>query len=274
MYKYLKTDNKNVELYYCVENANNPKANIIINHGFAEHLGRYKYLAKRLVDAGYNVLRYDLRGHGKSKGLKGHVESYHNLISDADAMVNIMIDTNPKLPIFMVGHSMGGMVTALYGIKYPQKLAGQILSGAATNTLPMATPFKASILSISSKIFPKLQLKNPIDSDICSVKEVVADYINDPLVLKSATLNFYNEFLNKGVKYVSNNFKQYKLPVLILHGKDDAIVPYKMSESFYNNISSVNKEIKVFPNLYHEIFNEKEKDLIIDRVIKWLEKNK
>lgn len=271
MIAYLKTKTEGVELFYRLDDAKNPKANIIINHGFAEHLGRYDYVANRLVAAGYNVLRYDLRGHGQTKGIKGHISSYENFIDDADAMVDLMKVNNPGLPNYMLGHSMGGLVTTLYGIKYPKKIEGQILSGAANGKIPEASTLKAKGLSVLAKITPKLQITNPVNNDISSVEQVVEDYLNDPLVLKSASINFFNEFLNNATNEVLNNLNKYSLPVLILHGEEDAIVPSSISESFYNIIKSTDKEIHIYPDLYHEIFNEEIKDEIVDYIIDWLD---
>lgn len=270
MIAYLKTNTKNVELFYRLDESRNPLGNIIINHGFAEHLGRYDYMSKRLVDAGYNVLRYDLRGHGQSKGTKGHIESYEEFISDADAMVDLMQLNNPLLPTYMLGHSMGGLISTLYALKFPGKLSGQILSGAANGELPDNSNIKAKSLSILAKVTPKLYLKNPVDKKLCSDPKVVQNYLHDPLVLKSATFNFYNEFLNKAIDEVLLNLRDYNLPVLILHGEEDSIVPYDISRRFFDSIQSIDKEIQIYPDLYHEIFNETIKDEIIDYLIHWL----
>lgn len=268
---YKLEDNKN-EIYYKIDNAKNAKANLIINHGFAEHLHRYDYVASRLVDAGYNVLRYDLRGHGQSTFDKGHIESYEEFIDDAYQMLILMKRKNPNLENYMLGHSMGGLVSTIFGLRYPHLLKGQILSGAANGKLSDTKNFKDVILKFASKIIPKGQMKNPVSSDICSVEEVVKDYLADPLVLKSASFNFYNEFLNKATDDVLLNMSNYKLPVLILHGEHDKIVPAKISSYLYDSISSSSKELIIYPDLYHEILNENNKDDILKDIINWLEK--
>lgn len=273
MSKFLRTKTPGVELFYVIDQAQDAKANIVINHGFAEHLKRYDYVSKRLVQAGYNVLRYDLRGHGQSKGELGHIDSYKDFITDADAMVDLMVDQNPHLETFMLGHSMGGLISTLYGSQFSSKLSGQILSGAANGKLPAASNFKAKVLSLASNVFPHKKLKNPVDDYVCSVPEVVEAYLNDPLVLKKASLNFYNEFLNKAVVEVTSKLDQYDLPVLILHGEEDSVVPKQISENFYKEIKSNNKEIIIYPKLFHEILNEKIKDEIIDKIISWLDYN-
>lgn len=271
MIGYLKTRTPGVELFYRMDDVKKPKANIIINHGFAEHLGRYDYVSKRLVEAGYNVLRYDLRGHGQSKGPKGHIDSYEKFIEDADAMLALMQISNPGLENYMMGHSMGGLITTLHGLRYPTKVKGQILSGAANGKLPEASTLKAKALALLSKVSPKVQIKNPVEEAICSDPLVVSNYLKDPLVLKSASINFYNEFLNKATDEVLLDLDNYNLPVLILHGAEDKIVPKEISENFYKTARSEDKRLIVYPELFHEILNEGEKTDIMDTIIQWLD---
>ena len=273
MRKLLQTNIDNVSLAYQIDEAKNPKANVVINHGFAEHIGRYDYVSKKLVEAGYNVLRYNLRGHGDNKGERGEISSYQDFIFDADLMVELIREKYPHLKTFMLGHSMGGLITTLYGLTYPNKLAGQVLSGAANGKLPATKGIKSSVLKLAAKVIPKKHKDNPVTEDICRVPEVVEDYLNDDLVLKSASFNFYNEFLNKATSKVIKNLDQYNLPVLILHGKDDKIVPASISENLYKTIASVDKTLKFYPKLYHEILNESIKDEVISDIIMWFNKH-
>lgn len=268
---YLKVRD-GIKLYYKINRIDSPKAIILINHGFAEHLGRYDYVAKALNESGYTVYRYDLRGHGQTKSPKGHIESYEDFIEDCDEMIEMIKNENNNLPIFILGHSMGGFVTCAYGLKYPNKLKGQIFSGPAVDTLPPARGIRSNLIKILNKFLPNKTIKNIVEKDICSVEEVVRDYMNDPLVLKEATINFYFQFLIEGRNYINKNIEDYKYPCLIAHGEKDKIVPKEIGYYLYNNISSKDKEIKIYDNLYHEILNEKEKDEILKDMIDWLDK--
>lgn len=271
MIGYLKSHDSNVNLFYRLDSTLNPKGNVVINHGFAEHLGRYDYLTDKLRQAGYNVLRYDLRGHGQTKSKKGYIESYQKFIEDADLMVDFMIDHHPEVPIFMLGHSMGGFVTSLYGLTHPEKLSGQIFSGAANGVLPILNNGVDNIIKKLAKVTPKLLFPNIVDDKICSDQAVVEAYKKDPNVLKSATINFYNEFLNKGVHVVLDDMNTYDLPCLILHGQKDSIVPNTISIDFYQQINSEDKELVIYSGLYHEILNELKKDDILNTIIIWLD---
>lgn len=271
MEEYLKIKD-GIELCYSKNIPKSPKAIILIVHGFAEHMRRYDYVVDKFVENNYGVYRFDLRAHGKSRSPQGHIEKFHDFVSDTDQMVDLITKENRDMSIFILGHSMGGLITALYGIEYPQKIKGQIFSGAALNSLPSTQGFKGNLIKVGASILPKVQIKNPINEDLCTVKQVYIDYINDPLILKKASFNFYYEFLINGIEKLQNNIKKYNLPCLLTHGEDDNISPCRNSIDFYNNISSEDKEYKVYTGLYHEILNELDKDIILQDMIFWLDK--
>ncbi len=248
----------------------NPIAVIVIVHGFAEHLARYDYFVQKLNENQIACYRFDNRGHGKSGGLMLHVESYNDYINDADLIVQKAKDEFPNLPLFMFGHSMGGFITAIYGEKFKDRLDGQIFSGAATDEPPQANPVLKTVINICNALFPKMRIKNDLSALISRDIDVVNKYRNDPLVHDKATARFFKQFIIEGMTYLKNNTKEYKYSCLILHGKEDKLVRYSSSENFYNNISSTDKQIKIYDDLYHEILNEAEKDIVINDILVWI----
>ena len=259
-----------IKLYMRRDMPANPVALIVINHGFAEHLNRYDYVTRVLNTANLGVYRYDLRGHGRTKSKKGYIEDFMDFVEDADEVVNLARAEYPNLPIFMLGHSMGGFISLCYGIDKPNKLRGQIFSGAAIRKLPVINGIKGNIVKILGGLMPNLNIKNNLSEDICSVKEVVEDYRKDPLVLKEAKLKLHCEFLIRGTKWIEKNIGKYEYPCLITHGEKDKIVPKEASIYLYSKISSKDKEIKIYDNLYHEILNENDKDKILSDIINWI----
>ncbi len=260
-----------LELYYVKEVSDSAKGIVIIVHGFAEHLARYEHITKRLNDQGYGVYRFDNRGHGKTKGERGHIEKFEDFLYDLDTIVEMVKREAPSLPVYMLGHSMGGLIAAAYGIKYKDKLKGQIFSGAATATSSQVKGIKGQLFAAINKLVPKLRIKNPITSTLCKDQNVVEKYLKDPLNLKKATLNLYVEFLISGVEWLNANIEQYAYPCLILHGGEDKIVPKEASESFYKRICSEDKTIIILDGLYHEIMNEVTRDEVIDHICTWLD---
>lgn len=266
---YLKVRD-GIEIFYRKDIIESPRGIVLINHGFAEHLGRYNYITQRLNHEGYNVYRYDLRGHGKTRSVKGHIDSYEDFILDCDDIVELIRRENRDLPIFILGHSMGGFITCLYGLRYPDKLKGQIFSGAAVNTLPRAKGYRSYLYEFLNIFGKNIRIKNPVTRDICRDEKVITEYTEDSLVLKDATLNFYVQFLVKGRRYINKNIKKYNYPCFIVHGGADKIVPKEVAYYLYNNISSKDKEIKIYDNLYHEILNEREKNQVVNDILFWL----
>jgi acylglycerol lipase len=146
-----------------------PKAVVILVHGLFEHAGRYDYVVSRLNDFGYSVYRFDNRGHGRSGGERGYVADYQIFIDDAQKIVETAKQKNPELLLFMLGHSMGGFITAFYGVKYPDRLAGQILCGAAVTVQPI---FK-DMASFDYNAKPLAPIPNKLSDIICRDPQVV-----------------------------------------------------------------------------------------------------
>lgn len=255
------------KLYWVKNLLDNPKAVIVIVHGLAEHLGRYDYVVSKLNSFGYSVYRFDNRGHGKSGGEKGYLDDYNQFLDDADLVVNMAKKENPDKPLFMLGHSMGGYIAAGYGVKYPDKLAGQIFSGAAVIDLPIFDELRQTDFDSA----PRTMVPNDLADLICRDQKVVDDYKNDPLVLKETTQKLLGVVFVRGVKWFMDNVKSYRYPCLILHGGNDQIVTPEASKFLYDNISSPDKQLKIYDDLYHEILNEFEKDDVLSDIRNWVE---
>jgi alpha-beta hydrolase superfamily lysophospholipase len=245
------------------------KAIVVIVHGVCEHNERYDYITSALNNAGFSVVRFDLRGHGKSGGERGYAASYHEFSDDLNEIISVTGKDFPDIPVFVLGHSMGAFISALYEILYPDRTKGQILSGIPAIVLPLSDIKLLKKLPYNK--FPKMNAVNKLAKLVSKDPQVVQNYIEDPLNLKKSTIKMSAEMFLKGPEYLAGHINNSKTPCLVLHGQEDKIVTEKSSEWFYENISSLDKTRKVYPGLYHEIFNEPERDYVIDDVIKWLE---
>jgi alpha-beta hydrolase superfamily lysophospholipase len=256
-----------LELFHVRDIPENQKAVIIIVHGLAEHCGRYDYVVRKLNEFGYGVYRFDNRGHGRSGGKRGYLDDFHHFIDDADIFVGRAKRENPRVPLFMLGHSMGGFIAASYGVKYPGKLAGEIFSGPVITELPIFDELKA--MDVQND--PETPIPNSLSDVICRDRRVVKDYENDPLVLKETTLKLLTTVFFDGVAWLMSGLKNYRYPCLILHGGDDQIVDKASAEYLYANISSEDKSIKIYESFYHEILNETEKDIVLADIHNWIQ---
>lgn len=244
-----------------------PKGIVVVVHGFAEHMGRYSELISFLQNEGYGVYAINHLGHGGSGETRGHVKDFFDMVDSVNKLVELAKKENKN--IFMLGHSMGGLISAAYGIRYPNVLKGQIFSAPALGVkLPKLVQF---FLKVGRLIIPKKTVENKVANEISKDAKVVEDYLNDEKVLKSATINFYYEVFLKGTAFVSKRIKEYNYPFLIMHGTEDKIIDYRLSEKFYKEAASADKEIKIYQGLYHEILNEPEKEMAKADILQWLE---
>lgn len=242
-----------------------PKAAVVIVHGLCEHLGRYDYLTEKLYGRNFSVYRFDHRGHGKSEGKRVFYNSFHELVGDVNAAVEAARKENPALPVFLIGHSMGGMAVALFGTQYPGKVTGIVTSGALTcfmkpegREMPLTQPADTYV-------------PNTLGSGVCSDPAVVEAYAKDPLVEKQVSVGLIN-CCYEAVKWLGRNRSHFVDPVFLMHGCNDGLVSEQNSREFFGAISSKDKSLKIFANLCHEIFNERSRDEVIEEAISWIEK--
>lgn len=251
------------ELYAKLEVPTNPKALTVIVHGLAEHQGRYDYLAARLAAQAYAVFRFDHRGHGRSKGERVYYSDFTEIVDDVNAAFEVATGELPGLPVYLIGHSMGGYASALFGTKYPDKAAGIVFSGALTrynNQVMGPIPLPGD---------PHTYVPNELGAGVCSDPAVIEAYVNDPYVEKQISLGLCNSFAG-GLEYLKANAAAFVAPTLILHGGLDALVSNLDSREFFGEIGSEDKSLRIYAGLMHEIFNEIRKDEVIGDTLAWL----
>ncbi|QQK07988.1 alpha/beta hydrolase [Miniphocaeibacter halophilus] len=251
------------ELRMRSDKVDNPKAVVLICHGLCEHLNRYDYVTEKLNENNFSVYRYDQRGHGKSKGKDVYFNDYKDMPSDANFFFKIAEQENPGIPIFVLGHSMGGETATLFGTIYPRKAKGIILSGALTRFNTKLFPDK--LMDADDEFY----FKNALGDGVCSDQNVVQKYIADPLVKNMISAKLVKEVIS-GVHYLKKNADKFIAPVLILHGADDGLVSEKDSRDLFGEIASKDKGLIIYPKLFHEILNEPVKDKIIAEIVEWI----
>ena len=258
----------NIKIYAVKNCVDNPKANVVIVHGIFEHLDRYEYITKQLNEAGYNVYRYDARGHGRSEGERGDIAQFDHFLLDLDNYITKIKNDRPDLKTILLGHSMGGLVATNYAAFAPNRIDYLVLSGACNRT-----PKQARLLRyIPTFVTKGLTYKNSLGDGVCGDAEVVKAYNTDELVLKQGSMRLMKNAFIKGCNLVKSNIKNIVVPTLIMHGEEDGIVDVQTSIWTYENLNVEDKRLKVYPKMYHEIFNELEKDEVIEDLINWINK--
>ncbi len=175
----------------CWEPEMEPRASVCLIHGLGEHSGRYTYMAKRLTDAGFAVLGFDLRGHGKSAGRRGSISSENILLDQISRLLEEARRRYSKKPSFLYGHSLGGLLALFYPLKLQPTLTGVIATGPALRSPLQDQTLKVASAKILGAILPDVLIASGLDvSDLSRDPEVIRKYTNDPLVHDRASLGF------------------------------------------------------------------------------------
>lgn len=252
-----------VELYGKVDDVEEAKGVVVVVHGLCEHQGRYDYVTAYLNKQGYKVYRFDHRGHGRSKGQRVFYENKETIMEDVNLFVDLALKENPNLPVFVLGHSMGGYAVSCFGTKYAGKVKGIVLTGAWTRDN------KGIAKGAPEGLDPLTYLDNELGDGVCSDKAVVEAYVNDPYVEKKIAIGLLYTS-KQGHEWLKENAQQFTDPVLILHGANDALVAEQDSREFFSEIGSADKTLFVYSTLFHEILNEPCKDKILGHIVEWL----
>lgn len=261
--------NGGLEIRYAVyEPDGEARGVLLIAHGLGEHGGRYDHVARRLCDVGLRVAVPDHRGHGRSGGPRAGLRRFADFTDDLHAVSDAV--RTPELPVFVLGHSMGGTIALEYALRYQDELTGAVLSGAAVQ--PGNQPrLLLEIAKLLGRVAPSLPTAKLESAAISRDPEVVRAYEADPLVfhgkvpagLGGAALRLMDTFPAR--------LADLRLPVLVLHGAEDRLTSPEGSRVVHARVGSTDKGLIVYPGLHHEIFNEPEQDAVLDDVAGWLQ---
>ena len=238
------------------------KGVVLLVHGICEHCQRYDPLAHALNNAGYAVSAIDLPNHGRSDGQKGHVESFADFQTAVHGLYQRTKAAYPDSPIFILGHSMGGLITSRFLIDHQDKFTGALLSGPAIQTAQEPPAWQVSLIKGIAKFLPTIGLV-PVDGSMVSRDQKVVDaYNSDPLVGRNKlTSNLLVEF-DKTMREVKQRAQTIKLPLLIMHGTADQLTMPEGSQWLHDTVASTDKTIRMYEGLYHEAFNEPEAESV------------
>jgi len=243
-----------------------PKAHLLLVHGYAEYAGRYNHLSQHLNDKGISVTSYDQRGYGRSEGLRAYVKRFERYVLDL-AEIRAQIEG----PVFLMGHSMGGLVSVQYTLtQNDSNIKGLISSSAALEIDPDFSPILQRLAPILGWPFPKLQTEKLDKTYLTRDPAVLKAYMNDSLMYLKGTRARVGAELLKAMKQNSARFKDVILPLLVLHGDADQLTMPGGSKKLHGDASSTDKTLKLYSGLYHELINEPEKEIILNDISSWI----
>jgi acylglycerol lipase len=245
------------------------RAAVCLVHGLGEHSGRYPHVAAALTQAGYAFLAPDLRGHGRSKGQRGHAPSWDRLLDDTAQLLEQADERFPDLPRFLYGHSLGATLVLTYALRRNPNPRGVIATGPLLR--PASTPprWKLTLGRLLYGLWPTFSLNNELDpKGVSRDPEVVDAYVNDPLVHDRVSARLGLDMLEAG-EWVLEHADQLRVPLLLMQGSDDLLCSTQAGREFAER-TTAQCTSKFWSHLYHEIHNEPEQQQVFETMISWL----
>ena len=263
-----------LELYHqCWLPEDKPEAVLLIVHGLGEHCGRYENVVNHFVPKGYVVYAFDHPGHGRSQGPRLFVNSFNDFINNLKLFFDKVRQWQSGKKIFLVGHSMGGLITAAYLLKYQHELAGAVISAPAVKVSDNLSKIAIFAAKIISKILPKAGIQQLDAQGISSDPEVVKAYINDPLVYNKKVTARLGAELITAMEIIADNVEKIILPVIILQGGADTLVDPGGARMLQEKAGSKDKTLHIYDGFFHEVFNEPDHSKVLNDVAIWLDRH-
>jgi acylglycerol lipase len=245
-----------------------PRGVMVLVHGFNSHSGYYAWAAEQFTSAGFAVYALDLRGRGKSDGDRFWVDNYTEYVSDVAHTVRIAKSREPGLPVFLLGHSAGGVISSVYTIEHQAELAGFICESFAYQV--PAPDFVLQVLKGISHIVPHAKVLHLKNGDFSRDPNVVQAMNDDPYVGDETQPAHTVAQMVLADERLKREFPLIKIPVLILHGTVDKATKPEGSKFFYETAGSKDKTLKLYEGHFHDLLNDYDRDVVMADIIGWI----
>jgi alpha-beta hydrolase superfamily lysophospholipase len=250
-----------------------PRGCLGIVHGVGECCDRYTHLIDGLVPDGLGVYGFDLRGHGRSPGQGGHINSWNEYRTDTDHFLKMIQGIYPNKPLFLYGHSLGALIALDYIMHEPRDLSGAIISGSPLQPVGVAKPFLVLIAKILSRVWPSFSIDLGLEKPALSRDpQVVKAYEENPLIHGKVSARWGTESM-AAVNWVRSNPDRVNLPILMIHGGADRINDPQGTKDFFEGIPFPDKQLKIYPGSYHEPHNDLDHAQVVEDMVQWIDEH-
>jgi alpha-beta hydrolase superfamily lysophospholipase len=247
----------------------NPRGVLVIVHGFNSHSGQYEWVGAQAANSGLAVYALDHRGRGRSDGERYYVEKIEDYVDDVATLVRTAKSRNPALPVFVLGHSAGGVISCVYVLDHQAEIDGFICESFAYE-LPVPAILLSFIKGLSY-ITPHTHVFALKNKDFSRDPQVVESMNDDPLILNESQPAQTGAVLLNASARLTEEFSRITIPVLILHGTEDHATKPSGSQHFYDAASSSDKTLKLYEGHYHDLLNDVDKELVMTDIENWID---
>jgi alpha-beta hydrolase superfamily lysophospholipase len=251
---------------------NQPHRAVLVNlHGLGDHSSLYPSLAEYFPTRGIALYAYDMRGNGRSPGQRAYLRHWEDYRGDLHAFVTQVRAWEGDLPIFLLGHSLGGLVVLEYALHYPDRLAGVIAAAPPLGKVGVP-PFLMALGRVMSRVYPRFSLEVGMDlSGLARDPAVVEAVLADPLFHRMGTARLSTEVI-RAIDRVQAGASSLSVPLLVLHGSADRMVPPDGSREFFSKVKYPDREFREYPGAYHGLFADVGHQEVLRDLEHWLER--
>jgi alpha-beta hydrolase superfamily lysophospholipase len=245
-----------------------PRGAVVIVHGFNAHSGYYLWVAERFVEAGLAVYALDLRGRGQSEGERFFVDTFDSYADDLGRLVDLVKERDPSVPLYVLGHSAGGVVACLYALDHQRQLAGLICESFAFQV--PAPDFALSVMKGLSHVAPHAHVLKLKNEDFSRDPAAVATMNADPLIVGESQPLQTVAAMVRADERLRQEFSRLTLPVLILHGTLDKATRPSGSSLFYAQAGAQDKTLELYEGYFHDLLNDTGKEVVMSDILSWV----
>ena len=247
-----------------------PVASVAIVHGWGEHSDRYSNVVECLLPHGYAIYGFDQRGHGRSPGKRGHINSWGEYREDLRSFINIIRQQHPDGAVFLWGHSLGALIALDYLLHHPEGVRGAVISSCPIEPAGVAKPYLVLLSRLLSHIWPSFSLDRRLDATTLSRdQQVVQDSRSDPMMHGLCSARWASEVLD-AIAAVKSQVSEVAVPLLFLHGEADQVNLAAGTSYLFDAVAFQDKTLRIFPGMYHELHNDIDHEQVLDDVRNWL----
>lgn len=246
------------------------RAVLAVVHGHGEHSGRYEDVADTLVPRGVAVVAFDLRGHGRSPGQRGHIESWDDYREDVRAFLHTIHAEQPGAPVFLWGYSLGALIALEFALRSPRDLHGLILMGTPIRPAGVARPYLVWLARVFGALIPRFRMNLGLDVGRATRDPAVVEAgRHDPLMHPWASARWGSECL-RALAWVQVHASDLRLPVLFLHGEADAVSAVEGVRAYFARLTCPDRELKIYPGASHELHHDLVRDQVLADMGDWM----